>query len=245
MESSKIHHSDKLTGFPANQDRFVWNPYVEFIQEQNVINEQLVSAVSKLESLCSKILDVVSNQQHVHRNRYLHLRDRIWEVHEKLRSASDRQDAIGEELGKQGQAVFRLRKSFQNHRMSMREFTINQYDDLHDVLDMLDRINANHEKIGEMQEKVINKLEEHGPQRKQEAEEVEKSIGKILQAKKSIGTLLSTLPTKYPIKRIVVDSETIDVDHILNVDEDKGVAYFSASTGIVAAAIDKLDAIHW
>lgn len=195
--------------------------------------------------LCSKILDVVSNQQHVHRNRYFHLRDRIWEVHEKLRTDSFRQDAIREELGKQGEAVFRLRKSFQNHRMSMREFTINQYDDVHEVLDMLDRISANHAKIGEMQEKVIDKLEEHDLHRKREAEEVEKSIGKILQAKKSIGALLASLPSTYPIQRIVIDGGTIDVDHLLNVDETKGIAYFSSATGIVTTAIDKLDAIHW
>lgn len=168
MESSKAHHSEKSTGFPTNQDRFVWNPYVEFIREQNSVNAQLTAAVEKLEMLCSKILDVVSNQQHVHRNRYLHLRERIWEVHEKLRSESFRQDAIREELGKQGEAVFRLRKSLQNHRMSMREFTINQYDDLHDVLDMLDRISADHAKIGKMQEKVIDKLEEHDLHRKRE-----------------------------------------------------------------------------
>ncbi|WP_252502220.1 hypothetical protein [Sporosarcina sp. Marseille-Q4943] len=245
MDSSKIHHSNKPSGFPANQDRFVWNPYVAFIQEQNGINEQLVASVAKLEMLCGKILDVVSNQQHVHRNRYIHLRDRIWEVHEKLRSASDRQDAIREELGKQGEAVFRLRKSFQNHRMSMREFTINQYDDLHDVLDMLDRISADHAKIGEMQEKVIDKLEAHDLQRKREAEEVEKSIGKILKAKKSIGTLLATLPPKYAMQRIVVDGITIDVDHLLNVDDKKGVAYFASPAGIVTTSIDKLDAILW
>lgn len=245
MESSRVHHRDKPTGFPANQDRFVWNPYVEFIREQNGVNAQLMASVEKLERLCGKILDVVSNQQHVHRNRYLHLRDRIWEVHEKLRAESVRQDAIREELGKQGEAVFRLRKSLQNHRMSMREFTIHQYDDLHDVLDMLDKISTDHVKIGEMQEKVINKLEEQEVQRKREAEEVEKSIGKILLAKKSIGTLLATLPPTYPIQQIVVDGGTIDVDHLLNVDETKGVAYFSSSTGIVTVSIDKLDAIHW
>lgn len=245
MESSKVHHSNNQNGFPANQDRFVWNPYVEFIRDQRGVNEQLLGAVEKLEVLCCKMLDIVSNQQHVQRNRYLHLRDRIWEVHEKLRSESIRQDAIREELGKQGEAVFRLRKSLQNHRMSMREFTIHQYDDLHDVLDMLDRINANHEKIGEMHEKVIDKLEEQDRRRKQEAEEVEKSIEKILLAKKSIVKLLSTLPPTYPIQRIVVDGGTIDVDYLLNVDEKKGVAYFSSSTGIVTAAIDKLDAIHW
>ncbi|MGG0669651.1 hypothetical protein [Sporosarcina koreensis] len=245
MESSKVHHGDKPIGFPTNQDRFVWNPYVEFIRDQCGVNKQLVTAVEKLEILCFKILDIVSNQQHVHRNRYLHLRDRIWEVHEKLRSESIRQDAIREELGKQGEAVFRLRKSLQSHRMSMREFTIHQNDDLHDVLDMLDRISADHAKIGEMQEKVIDKLEEHDLQRKQEAEEVERSIGKILLAKKSIGMLLSSLPPTYPIQRIVVDGGTIDVDHLLNVDEKKGIAYFSSPTGIVTAAIDKLDAIHW
>ncbi|WP_262173982.1 hypothetical protein [Saccharococcus sp. Marseille-Q5394] len=147
MDSSKIHHSDKPTAFPANQDRFVWNPHMEFIKSQSAVNAQLLTAVEKLEKVCCKILDIVSNQQHVHRNRYLHLRDRIWEVHEKLRSESIRQEAIREEIGKQGQAVFRLRKSFQNHRMSMRQFTIHQYDDLHDVLDMLERINANHEQI--------------------------------------------------------------------------------------------------
>ena len=142
MESSKVQHNEKPSGFPPNQDRFVWNPYIAFIMEQNDVNMQLMAAVNRLEELCGKILHVVSNQQHVHRNRYIHLRDRIWEVHEKMRAASVRQDAIREELGKQGEAVFRLRKSFQNHRMSMREFTINQYDDLHDVLDMLDRISA-------------------------------------------------------------------------------------------------------
>lgn len=171
MDSSKVHQRDKPTGFPANQDRFVWNPYVEFIKEQNSVNAQLTATVEKLERLCGKIFDVVSNQQHVHRNRYVQLRDRIWEVHERLRSASVRQDAIREELGKQGEAVFRLRKSIQNHRMSMREFTINQYDDLHEVLDMLDRISADHAKIGEMQEKVIDRLEEQHVQRKRETEE--------------------------------------------------------------------------
>ncbi|MFC5604231.1 hypothetical protein [Sporosarcina koreensis] len=245
MEHSKVHHNDKPTGFPANQDRFVWNPYVEFIREQNDVNAEMMAAIDKLERLCVKILDVVSKQQQVHRNRYLHLRDRIWEVHEKLRSESIRQDAIREELGKQGEAVFRLRKSIQNHRMSMREFTYNQYDDLHDVLDMLDRISADHAKIGEMHEKVINKLEEQDVQRKRESEEVEKSIGKILLAKKSIGALLATLPPTYPIQQIVLEGGTIDVDHLLNVDEHKGVAYFSSPTGIVTASIEKLDAIHW
>jgi len=38
---------------------------------------------------------------------------------------------------------------------------------------------------------------------------------------------------------------TVDVDHLLNVDEKIGVAYFSSATGIVTVAIDKLDAIHW
>ncbi|MCM3709002.1 hypothetical protein [Sporosarcina luteola] len=147
MESSKIHQRDKLTGFPANQDRFVWNPHMEFIKDQSAVNAQLLTAVEKLEKVCCKILDIVSSQQHAQRNRYLHLRDRIWEVHERLRAESIRQEAIREELGKQGQAVFRLRKSFQNHRMSMREFTVHQYDDLHDVLVMLDRINANQEKM--------------------------------------------------------------------------------------------------
>ncbi|WP_432357241.1 hypothetical protein [Sporosarcina sp. UB5] len=245
MERSKVHYHNKPSGFPVNQDRFVWNPYVAFIQEQNEFNAQLVTAVSKLETICDKILHVVSNQQHVHRNRYIHLRDRIWEVHERLRAESVRQDAIREELGKQGEAVFRLRKSLQNHRMSMREFTLNQYDDLHDVLDMLDRISVDHAKIGEMQEQVIEKLDAHDLQRKREAEEVEKSIGKILLAKKSIGTLLATLPPKYPLQRIIIDGGTIDVDHLLNVDDKKGVAYFSSPTGIVTAAIDKLDAIHW
>ncbi|MCG7344188.1 hypothetical protein MHZ92_08590 [Sporosarcina sp. ACRSL] len=245
MESSKVHRSDMSSGFPINQDRFVWNPYIAFIQEQTGINAHLLAALDRLEVLCGKMLDIVSNQQHVHRNRYIHLRDRIWEVHEKLKAASDRQDAIREELGKQGEAVFRLRKSFQHHRMSMREFTVNQYDDLHDVLDMLDRISSEHAKIGVMQEKVIGKLEEHDLQRKREAEEVEKSIGKILQAKKSIGTLLATLPPKYPIQRIVVDGGPIDVDHLLNVNEKEGVAYFGASSGVVTVAIDRLDAIHW
>ena len=42
----------------------------------------------------------------------------------------------------------------------MREFTIDQYDDdLHDVLDKLDRLSANHAKIGKMQKKVIGKRE--------------------------------------------------------------------------------------
>ena len=245
MEISKVHQSEKPSGFPANQDRFVWNPYVAFIQEQSGVNVQLLAAVERLEILCSKMLDVVNQQQHVHRNRHIHLRDRIWEVHEKLRDASVRQDAIRDELGKQGEAVFRLRKSFQNHRMSMREFTIHQYDDLHDVLDMLDRMSSQHAKIGELQEKVIDKLEAHDLQRKQEVEEVEKSIEKILHAKKSIGLLLSTLPPKYPMQRIVVEGMTVDVDHLLNVDEKKGVAYFSSATGIVTVAIDKLDAIHW
>lgn len=245
MERSKVHHNDRPIGFPANQDRFVWNPHVEFMREQNGVNHQMMAAIDKLERLCGEILDVVSTQQHVHRKRYLNLRDRIWEVHERLRSETIRQDAIREELGKQGEAVFRLRKSMQNHRMSMREFTNNQYDDLHEVLDMLDRISAEHAKIGELQEKVIDKLEEQDVQRKREAEEVEKSIGKILLAKKSIGSLLASLPPTYPIQRIVVDGGTIDVDHLLNVDETKGVAYFSSETGIVTAAIDKLDAIHW
>jgi uncharacterized protein YPO0396 len=245
LEFSKVHQSEKPSGFPVNQERFVWNPYVAFIQEQNRVNVQLMASIERLESLCSKLLDIVSHQQHVHRNRYIHLRDRIWEVHEKLRASSVRQDAIREELGKQGEAVFRLRKSFQNHRMSMREFTIHQYDDLQDALDMLDRISSNHAKIGELQEKVIDKLEAHDLQRKREIAEVEKSIGKILNAKKSIGMLLSTLPPKYPIQRIVADGMTIDVDHLLNVDDKKGVAYFSSSTGIVTVAIDKLDAIHW
>ncbi|MCM3743973.1 hypothetical protein M3193_07430 [Sporosarcina luteola] len=147
MESSRIHHRDKPTGFPANQDRFVWNPHLEFIKEQSAVNAQLLTAVEKLEKVCCEIVDIVSSQQHAQRNRYLHLRDRIWEVHERLRSESIRQEAIREELGKQGQAVFRLRKSFQNHRMSMREFTVHQYDDLHDVLVMLDRLNANQEKM--------------------------------------------------------------------------------------------------
>jgi len=245
LEILKVHQSEKPSGFPANQDRFVWNPYVAFIKEQSGVNAQLMASIERLEMLCSKMLDIVSHQQHVHRNRYIHLRDRIWEVHEKLRAASVRQDAIRDELGKQGEAVFRLRKSFQNHRMSIREFTINQYDDLHDVLDMLDRMSSHHAKLEEMQEKVIDKLEEHDLQRKREAEEVEKSIGKILHAKKSIGMLLSTLPPNYPIKRIVADGMTIDVDHLLNVDQKKGVAYFSAPSGIVTVAIDKLDAIHW
>lgn len=245
MERSKVHHRDRPIGFPKNQDQFVWNPYVEFMRDQGKVNKQLVTAVEKLELLCCKIFDIVSNQQHVHRNRYLHLRDRIWEVHDKLRTESARQDAIREELGKQGDAVFRLRKSLQSHRMSMREFTIHQNDDLHDVLDMLDRISADHAKIGEMQETVIDKLEEHDLQRRQEAEEVERSIGKILLAKQSVGMLLSSLPPTYPMQRIVVDGATIDVDHLLNVDEKKGIAYFSSPTGIVTAAIDQLDAIHW
>lgn len=245
MESSKVHHSEKPRGFPANQDRFVWNPYVEFIKDQNGINAQLVAAIAQLEVLCGKIFKVVSKQQHVHKDRYIHLRERIWEVHERLRVAHDRQDAIRDELGKQGEAVFRLRKSFQNHRMSMREFAVNQYDDLQEVLDMLDRISADHAKIGEMQEKVIGKLEDHDLQRKRETEDVEKTIEKILHAKKGIGTLLASLPPKYPIQRIGVDGGTIDVDHLLNVDEKKGIVFFSSPTGIVTAAIDKLDAIHW
>lgn len=96
-----------------------------------------------------------------------------------------------------------------------------------------------------MQEKVIDKLEAHDRQRKQEAEEVEKSIGKILLAKKSIGTLLSSLPSTYPIQRIIVDGESIDITHLVNVDEEKGIACFSSATGVVSVAIDKLDAIHW
>ena len=78
---------------------------------------------------------------------------------------------------------------------------------------------ANDEKIGELQEKVIGKLEEHDVERRQEAEEVKKTIERILQAKKSIGALLSSLPPITPMQRIIVDGTVIDVNHILNVDE--------------------------
>jgi DNA repair ATPase RecN len=245
LESSRAQHREKSRGFPVNQDRFIWNSYIEFMKDQRDVNAQLITAVDQLGEIGRKIVRIVSNQQHVHRHRYNYLHDRVWEVLEKLKSASAKQDTIREELGKQGEAVFRLRKSFQDHRMSMREFRNHVHDDLHDVLDMLDRLSANDAKIGELQEEVIDKLEEHDMQRRQEAEEVEKTIERILLAKKSIGKLLSALPPIIPIQRIVVDGIAIDVNHLLNVDEKKGIAYFSSPTGVVTVDIDKLDAIHW
>lgn len=216
-----------------------------FMKEQRETNEHLVIAVNRLEQLCGRLLDIVSRQQNVQKNRYLHLKDRIWEVQEKIRSTSVRQDSIREELGKQGDAVFRLRKSFQNHRMSMHEFKVNQYDDLHEILSLLDRISADHMKFEEMQEKVIGKLDAQDIERKKNTETVEKSVERILQAKKSIGKLLSTLPSAYPIQQIIVEGTTIPVKNLLNVDEKKGIAYFTSATGVLTVAIDKIDAIHW
>ncbi|MDN4608030.1 hypothetical protein [Sporosarcina highlanderae] len=153
MGESKVHLNGWVDDYLSNQSRFVWNPYLAFMKEQRETNEHLVIVVNRLEQLCGKILDSVSRQQISHRNRYFQLRDRIWEVHEKLQSDSVKQDTIREELGKQGEAVFRLRKSLQNHRVSMREFTLNQYDDLDDILSMLERIDADNAKI-------IKKLED-------------------------------------------------------------------------------------
>lgn len=238
MGESKVHLNGWMDDYLTNQNRFVWNPYMAFMKEQRETNEHLVVVVNRLEQVCGRLLDIVSRQQNSHRNRYFQLRDRIWEVQEKLHSDSVKQDTFREELGKQGEAVFRLRKSLQNHRMSMREFTLNQYDDMHEVLDMLDR-------IGSDNAKVIGKLEAQGIQQLQEVQSVEKSIDKILDAKKSIGRLLSKLPPEYPVKEIVVDGTVMPVIYLLNVDEKKGTAFFMTETGIVTVAIDELDAIRW
>ncbi|GEN82470.1 hypothetical protein SLU01_07820 [Sporosarcina luteola] len=245
MGKSKVHLNGWMDDFLTNQNRFVWNPYMAFMKEQRETNEHLVITVNRLEQLCGRLLEIVSRQQSVQKNRYLHLRDRIWEVQEKIRSTSVRQDSIREELGKQGEAVFRLRKSFRNHRMSMHEFTVNQYDDLHEILSLLDRISADHIKFGEMQERVIGKLDAQNISRKHDVETVETSIERILEAKKSIGKLLSTLPSTYPIQQIIVEGAMIPVINLLNVDEKKGIAYFTSASGVVTVAIDKLDAIHW
>ncbi|MDW0116052.1 hypothetical protein QTL97_03830 [Sporosarcina thermotolerans] len=238
MGESKVHLNGWMDDYLTNQNRFVWTPYMAFMKEQRETNEHLVIVVNRLEQVCGRLLDIVSRQQNSHRNRYFQLRDRIWEVQEKLHSDSVKQDTIREELGKQGEAVFRLRKSLQNHRMSMRQFTVNQFDDMHVILDMLDRIESDNAK-------VIGKLEAQEIQQLQEAESVEKSIEKILHAKKSIGRLLSKLPPTYPIQQIVVEGSVIPVINLLNVDEKKGFAFFTADTGVVTVAIDKLDAIQW
>ena len=58
LERSKVHHREKSSGFPANQDQFIWNPYIEFIREQTGVNAQLIATVNQLEERCGKILDV-------------------------------------------------------------------------------------------------------------------------------------------------------------------------------------------
>ncbi|WP_339251512.1 hypothetical protein NSQ43_15090 [Sporosarcina sp. FSL W8-0480] len=238
MGESKVHLNGWFDDYLTNQNRFVWTPYMAFMKEQRETNEHLVIVVNRLEQVCGRLLDIVSRQQNSHRNRYFHLRDRIWEVQEKLHSDSVKQDTIREELGKQGEAVFRIRKSLQNHRMSMRDFTLNQYDDMHEILDMLNRIESDNAK-------VIGKLETQEIHQLQEVDSVEKSVEKILHAKKSIGRLLSKLPPQYPVKEIVVDGKVMPVVNLLNVDEKKEVAFFTAETGVVSVAIAELDAIQW
>lgn len=181
MESSKVHLQEKEDDALTNQKQFVWNPYISFMKEQQMINTHLVDSVNRLEAICGKLLMAVNSQKQTHRNRYYDLQDRVYDMHEKLREASIRQDSISEELGKQGEAVFRLRRNLQNHRMSMHEFTINQYDDLHDVLDMLDQITLHNTKMGEIQEEIIRKLTTEDLQRHPDNEESKRTVENPLE----------------------------------------------------------------
>lgn len=158
LEKANVHLHEKADATITNQKQFVWNPHVSFMQEQQKTNVYLQDAVARLETLSQKLLKTVQQQKHVQRFRHDEMEERLGGICNTLKEASARQDAIQGEISKQMEAVFRLRRSLQNHRMSMNEFTVHQYDDLYDILDMLDKINLHNKKMGDLQQEMLEKL---------------------------------------------------------------------------------------
>lgn len=158
LKKPNVHLHEKVDASVTNQKQFVWNPHVSFMQEQQKTNVHLQDAVARVEALSQKLLKTVQQQKHVQRFRHDELEEQMESIYNTLREATTQQDAIHHEISKQAETVVRLRRSLQTHRQSMSEFTVHQYDDLCDILDMLNTINKHNKKLGDLQQEVLKKL---------------------------------------------------------------------------------------
>lgn len=158
LKKPNVHLHEKVDASVTNQKQFVWNPHVSFMQEQQQANVHLQDAVARVEALSQKLLKTVQQQKHVQRFRHDEMEERMGSIYKTLLEATTQQDAIHHEISKQAETVFRLRRSLQNHRLSMNDFAVHQYDDLDAILDMLDKINAHNKKMGDLQHEVLEKL---------------------------------------------------------------------------------------
>lgn len=95
------------------------------------------------------------------------------------------------------------------------------------------------------QQQLMLNMEAQGIRQEQVLNDVKDLLRKLKEAKGSINKLLSSLPTNYPIKQLVVSGEKIPVRSFVMSNENTGVAIFSNDTESIYVAIDKIEAIYW
>lgn len=210
----------------------------DFLDNQEGSIQKVMDQLTKQAEVSSKLQNSTIHQRASLKNLAIRQNNYFEHIMKRLEDQDIRQKTLFEKIAMQ---QVRLQHQF-GKQDGFYETITNQFEDNKrlntTILEKQDILELGQQQL------MIN-IEAQGIQQEEVLSDVKDLLSKLKEAKGSINKLLSSLPTNYPIKQLVVSGETIPIKSFVMSNENTGVAIFSNDTESIYVAIDKIEAIYW
>lgn len=156
MKKTKVHLVSTDFTANSNQNHFVTNRYVDFLEEQKSINQNLMNFASQINASCQTILHDIRKQEsslylqkRTQKNNYIYLRTLLLEAVETSKSYETH-------LSKQDQTINQLQRSFNRQRNFLNNLSIKQNGTYQTIFKQLEEYT---QKLNNFQEHASHQLQ--------------------------------------------------------------------------------------
>ena len=159
MKESKVHLVSSALASNNNQSHFATDRYLEFVEEQKLVNEALMNSVSQILQDIRKQAASFSIEKRAHRNNYLYLKNTLLQTAKTSKSVEahlNRQVSFYKQvLGRskdQDEALVRLQRSVNRQKMFLNNLVIKQDNYYNSILEKFEENNTINENSLEKQD---------------------------------------------------------------------------------------------
>lgn len=159
MKESKVHLVSSALASNNNQSHFATDRYLEFVEEQKLVNEALMNSVSQILQDIRKQAASFTIEKRAHRNNYLYLKNTLLQTAKTSKSVEahlNRQVSFYKQvLGRskdQDEVLVRLQRSVNRQKMFLNNLVIKQDSYYNSILEKFEENNTINENSLEKQD---------------------------------------------------------------------------------------------